>query len=81
MLIGLAQRLAHLGLAGYGIARTLAEKLEYPHHAAVLQTSLEESAEVDLLFTRMALFGLPVEHAGIGRPERLRPESGVPERA
>jgi len=81
VLIGLAQRLAHLGLAGYGIARTLAEKLEYPHHAAVLQTSLEESAEVDLLFTRMALFGLPVERAGIGRPERLRPESGVPERA
>ena len=65
MMIGSTQRLAHLGQAGYGIARTLAEKLRYPHHAALLQSSLEECAEVDLDLTRIALFGVSVDYGGI----------------
>jgi len=61
VLIGLAQRLAHLGQAAYGLARTLAEKLGNSHHASELQTSLEEDAELDFRLTRLALFHIPLD--------------------
>ena len=81
VLIGLAQRLAHLGQAAYGIAATLAEKLGYSHHASALQKSLEEDTEVDFRLIRIALFQLPVEDGCLPRqdgrdhaaPTRLSP--------
>lgn len=71
VLIGVAQRLAHLRQAGYGIARTMAEKLGFSHHAAELQACLEEDAEMDFRLTRLTLFNLPVERMDASRPPVL----------
>ena len=53
-IIAAAQRVEHYEIAGYGVARTYAEKLgDYPA-ADLLQQSLEEEAQADRHLSRLA---------------------------
>jgi ferritin-like metal-binding protein YciE len=53
-IIGAAQRVEHYEMAGYGVARTYAEKLGDYKAADLLQESLEEEAQADRLLSRIA---------------------------
>ena len=53
-IIAAAQRVDHYEMAGYGVARTYAEKLGDYKAADLLQESLEEEAQADRLLSRLA---------------------------
>jgi ferritin-like metal-binding protein YciE len=53
-IIAAAQRVEHYEIAGYGTARTYAEKLGDYRAADLLQESLEEEAQADRLLSRLA---------------------------
>jgi ferritin-like metal-binding protein YciE len=53
-LIADAQRVEHYGVAGYGCARTYAERLGYDEAASALQSNVDESAAMDERMTELA---------------------------
>lgn len=53
-IIAAAQRIEHYEIAGYGVARTYAEKLGDFPAADLLQETLEEEAQADRHLTRLA---------------------------
>lgn len=53
-LIAAAQRVEHYEMAGYGTARTYAEKLGEYDAADILQETLNEESSADLKLTRLA---------------------------
>lgn len=53
-IIAAAQRIEHYEMAGYGVARTYAEKLGDFTAADLLQETLEEEAQADRHLTRLA---------------------------
>jgi ferritin-like metal-binding protein YciE len=53
-LIGAAQRVEHYEMAGYGTARTFAERLGLNDVVRLLQTTLEEERETDKRLTELA---------------------------
>jgi len=53
-LIAAAQRVEHYEISGYGTARTFAEKLGESEAAQLLQETLEEEKEADLLLNQIA---------------------------
>jgi len=53
-IIAAAQRVEHYEMAGYGVARTYAEKLGDYKAADLLQESLEEEAQADRHLSRIA---------------------------
>lgn len=53
-LIAAAQRVEHYEIAGYGSARTFAQRLGYNDIAALLQTTLQEEGATDKLLTQIA---------------------------
>lgn len=53
-LIAAAQRLEHYEMAGYGVARTYAEKLGRSEDADLLQKTLEDEGAADRRLTRLA---------------------------
>jgi len=59
-LIGAAQRVEHYEMAGYGTARSLAERLGEDEAADLLQETLDEEGEADHLLTEIAGVLVPV---------------------
>jgi ferritin-like metal-binding protein YciE len=53
-IVAAAQRVEHYEMAGYGVARTFAEKLGDYAAADLLQKSLNEEAHADQMLTRLA---------------------------
>lgn len=53
-LIASAQRVEHYEMAGYGCARTFANKLGYSEVADLLQQTLDEEGDTDKKLTRLA---------------------------
>ena len=53
-LIAAAQRVEHYEIAGYGSARTFAQRLGYTDIADLLQTTLQEEGATDKLLTQIA---------------------------
>lgn len=53
-LIAAAQRVEHYEIAGYGSARTFAEQLGFQEAAQMLQETLDEEKEADVLLTKIA---------------------------
>lgn len=53
-LIGAAQRVEHYEMAGYGTARTLANRLGYNDLARILETTLTEEKAADAKLTTVA---------------------------
>lgn len=53
-LIAAAQRVEHYEMAGYGSARTFAERLGLKEAAKLLQQTLDEEGETDKLLTKIA---------------------------
>jgi ferritin-like metal-binding protein YciE len=53
-LVADAQRVEHYGLAGYGCARTYAERLGMDEAAKALQKNVDESARMDERMTELA---------------------------
>lgn len=53
-LIAAAQRVEHYEIAGYGTARTFAERLGHPQAARLLQTTLNEEANAQKKLTAIA---------------------------
>jgi ferritin-like metal-binding protein YciE len=60
-MIGAAQRVEHYEIAGYGTARTYAEMLGHTQAAELLQQTLDEEKETDLLLSELALTSVNVE--------------------
>jgi ferritin-like metal-binding protein YciE len=54
VVIGLAQRLEHYEIAGYGCARTLARRLSRPDEARLLMETLEEEGRAARRLTEIA---------------------------
>jgi ferritin-like metal-binding protein YciE len=61
-LIGAAQRVEHYEMAGYGTARSLAQRLGEHEAAGILQDTLDEEAEADTLLTEIAESMVPIAH-------------------
>ena len=61
-IIGAAQRVEHYEMAGYGTARSLAERLGEQEAASLLQETLNEESEADSLLTEIAENLVPVAH-------------------
>jgi ferritin-like metal-binding protein YciE len=61
-LIGAAQRVEHYEMAGYGTARSLAERLGENDAAELLQETLDEESAADELLTEIAEQLIPVAH-------------------
>ena len=53
-LIAAAQKVEHYEIAGYGTARTWAERLGYNNQAQLLQQTLDEEGEADKKLTQIA---------------------------
>jgi ferritin-like metal-binding protein YciE len=53
-LIGAAQRVEHYEIAGYGTARSLAQKLGHEDIAEILEQTLDEEKETDEKLTELA---------------------------
>jgi ferritin-like metal-binding protein YciE len=53
-LIGAAQRVEHYEIAGYGTARSFAERLGHNDAVRLLQTTLDEEASTDKKLTQLA---------------------------
>lgn len=61
-LIGAAQRVEHYEMAGYGTARSLAQRLGEHEAAELLQETLDEESDADTLLTEVAESLVPVAH-------------------
>ena len=61
-LIGAAQRVEHYEMAGYGTARSLAQRLGEHEAATLLQETLDEDADADALLTEISESLVPVAH-------------------
>jgi ferritin-like metal-binding protein YciE len=61
-LIGAAQRVEHYEMAGYGTARSLAQRLGEDEAAALLQETLDEESNADSLLSEIAEELVPVAH-------------------
>ncbi len=61
-LIGAAQRVEHYEMAGYGTARSLAQRLGEEEAVTLLQETLDEESEADSLLTEIAENLVPVAH-------------------
>jgi ferritin-like metal-binding protein YciE len=61
-IIGAAQRVEHYEMAGYGTARSLAERLGEQEAATLLHETLDEESEADNLLTEIAENLVPVAH-------------------
>jgi ferritin-like metal-binding protein YciE len=61
-IIGAAQRVEHYEMAGYGAARSLAQRLGENEAAELLQETLEEEVEADRFLTEIAEDLVPVAH-------------------
>jgi ferritin-like metal-binding protein YciE len=59
-LIGAAQRVEHYEMAGYGTARSLAQRLGEEEAVELLQETLDEEGEADQLLTNIAEELVPV---------------------
>jgi ferritin-like metal-binding protein YciE len=59
-LIGAAQRVEHYEMAGYGTARSLAQRLGEEEAAGLLQETLDEESNADNLLTEIAEELVPV---------------------
>ena len=53
-LIGMAQKIEHYEIAGYGTARTFAHQLGYDRMASLLQETLDEEGNADKILTEVA---------------------------
>jgi ferritin-like metal-binding protein YciE len=53
-MIATAQRVEHYEISGYGTVRTFAERLGHSRAAELLQKTLDEEAETDVLLTQIA---------------------------
>ena len=60
-LINAAQHVEHYEIAGYGTARTWARLLGYENQAALLEQTLEEEKQTDLLLTDIATSQINIE--------------------
>lgn len=76
-LIGAAQRIEHYEIAGYGTARTFAERLGMDEAARLLQQTLDEEGETDHRLTGLAeqIINPAAQRGGGERGER-QTESG-----
>jgi ferritin-like metal-binding protein YciE len=63
-LISKAQHVEHYEIAGYGTVRTYARQLGFDSQAELLQKTLNEEGETDLLLTELAESGINIE-AGV----------------
>src|SRR6476620_3216601 len=54
LLIGVAQKVEHYEIAGYGTARTFAQRLGEDNIASLLEETLEEESETDRKLTQIA---------------------------
>jgi ferritin-like metal-binding protein YciE len=54
LLIGIAQKVEHYEIAGYGTARTFAQRLGEDNIASLLEQTLEEESETDRKLTKIA---------------------------
>jgi ferritin-like metal-binding protein YciE len=61
-IIGAAQRVEHYEIAGYGTARSLAQRLGEHEAAKLLQDTLDEECEANSLLTEIAESLVPVAH-------------------
>ena len=61
-LIGAAQRVEHYEMAGYGTARSLAQRIGEEDAAELLQETLDEEGEADRLLTEIAESLAPAHH-------------------
>lgn len=68
-LIGAAQRVEHYEIAGYGTARSLAERLGHKKVAKLLAQTLEEEKETDEKLTELAESAVNVEAGTKGDEE------------
>jgi ferritin-like metal-binding protein YciE len=64
VVVGLAQRLEHYEIAGYGCARTLARRLGRPDEARLLLETLEEEGRAARRLTEIAEFQAEAELSG-----------------
>jgi ferritin-like metal-binding protein YciE len=62
-LIAAAQRIEHYEMAGYGTARTFAQRLGYSDAAALLQSTLQEEMAADKKLTEIAESSINVRAA------------------
>src|SRR5207248_6136438 len=53
-IIGVAQRIEHYEIAGYGCARTYARRLNRPDEARLLQETLDDEGRTDRRLTEIA---------------------------
>jgi len=60
-LISAAQHVEHYEMAGYGTCRTWAKLLGYDRQVALLETTLEEEKQTDLLLTDIAVGSINIE--------------------
>ena len=60
-LINAAQHVEHYEIAGYGTARTWARLLGFENQAALLEQTLEEEKQTDLLLTDIATSQINIE--------------------
>ena len=72
MLVASAQRIEHYEMAGYGTARTMAEKLELPKVVKLLAQTLAEEEKSDKLLTTLSAPLL--DAASEGSEEEEEPE-------
>lgn len=63
-IIGLAQRMEHYEIAGYGCARSYARRLNHPDEARLLLETLEEEGRADRRLTEIAEAQTELEAAG-----------------
>lgn len=70
-LISAAQRVEHYEIAGYGTARTFAEKLGYEDAADLLQDTLDEEGDTNKKLTKLAegtLFSTGINEEAMATP-------------
>jgi ferritin-like metal-binding protein YciE len=60
-LISKAQHVEHYEMAGYGTVRAWAEKMGHDQHVRLLEETLEEEKQADLLLTELAESSINVE--------------------
>ena len=65
-LIGMAQKIEHYEIAGYGTARTYAKLLGNKDAARLLQQTLDEEGKTDKLLTQLAESSINIEAAQPG---------------
>ena len=70
MLIGIAQKVEHYEIAGYGTVRTFAQRLGYRDAATLLQKTLDEESAADQKLTKIAESAVNEEAADTGKEDK-----------